>query len=56
MSAKFCKDAYNHPNKIKLHGVTRKGGRGLPQSVIKEEVQNWVEQEKVQGTVRVAEL
>ena len=56
MSAKFCKDAYNHPNKVKLHGVTRKGGRGLPQSVIQEEVQNRVEQEKVRGTVIAAEL
>lgn len=28
MPAKFCKDMYNHENKIKLHGVTRnKGGR-----------------------------
>lgn len=24
MSAKFCRDAYNHPKKFKLHGITRK--------------------------------
>ena len=38
MSAKFCKDAYNHPAKVKLHGVARKAGRGLPLSVIQEEM------------------
>ena len=56
MSAKFCKDAYNHEKKIKLHGVTRKGGRGLPLTVIQQEVTNVKEQEKVRGTVIAAEL
>ena len=56
MSAKFCKDAYDHPNKIKLHGITRKCGKGLPKSVLQEEVQNRVEQEKVQGTVLASEF
>ena len=56
MSAKFCKDAYDHPNNIKLHGITRKCGQGLPKSVLQEEVQNRVEQEKVQGTVLASEL
>lgn len=56
MSAKFCKDAYNHNKKICLHGVTRKGGRGLPQSVVQEEVTNPKAQETVRGTVRAAEL
>ena len=56
MSAMFCKDAYNHPCKIKLHGVARKGGRGLPTAVLQEEVTNKVEQEKVRGTVRAVEL
>ena len=56
MSAKFCKDAYNHLNKVKLHSVTRKGGRGLPTTVLQEEVQNAKEQEKVRGTVLAAEL
>ena len=32
MSVKFCKDTYNHSKKIRLHGFTRKGGRGLPTS------------------------
>ena len=56
MSAKFCRDAYNHDSKIKLHGVTRKGGWGLPTTILQEEVQNKVEQEKVCGTVLAAEL
>ena len=56
MSAKFCKDVYNHPMKVKLHGVTRKGKRGLPLCVIQDEVQSKVEQEKVRGTVLAAEL
>ena len=56
MSAKFCRDAYNHTYKIKLHGVTRKGGRGLPMSVIQYELQNRKEQEKVRGTVHACEL
>ena len=56
MSAKFCKNTHNHPCKIKLHGVTRKGGRGLHTSVLQEEVQNKVEQDKVRETVLAAEL
>ena len=36
MSAKFCRDSYNHTKKIKLHGVTRKSGRGLPASIMQE--------------------
>ena len=56
MSAKFCKDAFNHPMKVKLHGVTRKGGRGLPNCVLQDEKTNQKEQEKVRGTVCAAEL
>ena len=56
MLAKFCKDAYTHPNKVKLHVVTRKGGRVLPTTMLQEEIQNTKEQEKVRGTVLAAEL
>ena len=56
MSAKFCRDAYNHTKKIKLHGVTRNSGRGLPASIMQEELHNRKEQEKVRGTVIAAEL
>ena len=56
MSAKFCRDAYNHTKIIILHVVTRKSGRGLPASIMQEELHNRKEQEKVQGTVISAEL
>ena len=42
--------------KVKLHGVTRKSGRGLPSFVLQEEVKNTKEQDKVRGTVLAAEL
>ena len=56
VSAKFCKDTFNHNKKINLHGVTRKSGRGIPEYVLQEEVSNKKYQEKVRGTVRAAEL
>jgi len=56
ISAKFCKDAYNHPKKIMMFGVARKSGRGLPSYVIQEELQNEKEKLKVRGTVKAAEL
>ena len=42
--------------KVKLHGVAQKSGRGLPSSIIQDEVQNCAEQDKVRGTVLAAEL
>ena len=36
MSTNFCRDAYTHPKKIKLHGVTRKSGRYLPSTIMKQ--------------------
>ena len=56
MYTKFCIDGYTHPKKIKLHGVTRKSGRGLPSTIMQQEMQNKAEQEKFRGTVLVAEL
>ena len=56
MSAKFFRDAYNHTKITILHGVTRKSGRGLPASIMQEELHNRKEQEKVQGTVLSADL
>ena len=44
MSDKFFRDAYNHTKK--LHGVTRKSGRGLPASIMQDELHNRKEQEK----------
>ena len=40
MYAKFFKDKFKHNNKINLHGVTIKPGRGLPEYVLQEEVSN----------------
>ena len=51
MSANFCRYAYTHPKKIKLHGVTSKSGRGLPLTIIQQELQNKANQEKVRDTV-----
>ena len=56
MSAKFFKDTFNHNTKINLHGVTRKSGCGLPESILQEEVSKKKYQEKVRGTIRAAEL
>ena len=35
-SATFCKRAWNHKWKVKVHGVTRKGMRGIPACVSQE--------------------
>ena len=56
MSAKFCRYAYTHRKKINLHGVTRKSGRGLPSTIIQQELQNKAKQEKVGGNVIASEL
>ena len=56
MSDKFCKYTFDRNNKINLHGVTRKSSRGLPESVLQEEVSNKKYQEDVRGTIRAADL
>ena len=56
MSTKICRDTFNHSKKIKLHGVTRKSGRGLPDCFLQEELHNKAHQEKVRGTNCAAEL
>ena len=55
-SAAFCRAAYNHKFKILCHGVTRKGKRGLPKSVIQEEIKNRSKQIEQRGTVKAAVL
>ena len=56
ISAKFAKAALNHPKKVLTAGVARKNGRGIPLSVIQEEVKNPAEAYKVRGTVKAAVL
>ena len=55
-SAKFCRAAFHHKNKVLCHGVTRRWGRGIPACVLQEEVKNRKEQLKVRGTVKAAIL
>ena len=55
-SAAFCKHAYMHERKVKVHGVTRKGMRGIPKCVAQEEQKNKKLQILAQGTVKVAVL
>ena len=56
MSEKFCRDAYTHLKKIKLHGVILKSRRGLISTIMQKELQNKAEQEKVRNTVLAADL
>ena len=55
-SAAFCKHAYTHKNKVKVHGVTRKGMRGIPKCVKQEELSNKQDQLNARGTVTAAVL
>ena len=55
-SAAFCKAGYNHDRRVLCHGVTRKGKRGLPDSVVQEQVKNQNDVHKVRGTVKAAVL
>jgi len=55
-SARFFREAYASKNKVLCHGVARRSGRGLPKSVIQDEVKNKVQQEKVRGTTKAAVL
>jgi hypothetical protein len=56
LSARFANAAFNHEKKVRISGPTRKGGRGLPQCVIQEEVKNPNEIRAVRGTVKAAVL
>ena len=55
-SASFSKKTFNHRNKVLVHGVARKGGRGVPKCVIQEEIKNREHQLRVRGTVKAAVL
>ena len=36
ISAKFCRDAYTHPNRILLYRVARRSGRDVPECVLQD--------------------
>ena len=55
-SAAFCRASYNHPLKPLVHGVTRKGGRGIPSCVQQQEEKNRKTVDSVRETVKVAKL
>lgn len=55
-SAMFCKELYGHPKYPLIHGVARKGGRGIPSCVQQEEVTLKEALRKVRGTVKAAKL
>ena len=55
-SAAFCKQCYVHKKKVKVHGVTRKGMRGIPSCVKQEEIKSREGQLQVRGTVKAAVL
>ena len=55
-SATFCRKAYTHDKRLMVHGVERKGVRGIPAVVKQEEVKNRKKQIQVIGTVKSAVL
>ena len=55
-SATFCRAAYNNTRKIICQGVTRKGMRDIPPSVLQVEQKSRKYQIKVRGTVKAALL
>ena len=55
-SASFCRAAVNHEHKVLCHGVTRKGGRGIPPSVLQEEATTKEALLRKRGTVKAAVL
>ena len=55
-SAAFCRAAYNNTKKILCQGVTRKGMRGIPPSILQVEHKSIKYQIKVRGTVKATLL
>ena len=55
-STTFCKRAWNHTKKVKVHGVTRKGMRGIPSCVVQNEEKARKKQLMVRGTTKAAVL
>jgi len=56
IAAKFARAAYNHPKKVKIHGVCRTHLQGFPSMTVQQELNKKNEIEKVRGTVMGAKL
>ena len=48
----FCKRAWNYKRKLKVHGVTRNGIRGIPGCVVQEEKKPRKKKLEVRGTTK----
>ena len=55
-SVTFYKRAWNHNRIFKVHGMTRKGMRGIPGCVVQEEKKSRKKQLEVRGTTKEAIL
>jgi len=55
-SVKFCRDAWARKNKVMVHGVARKTGRGVPDCCQQEEFSDPAKAEAVRGTTKAAVL
>ena len=57
-SAIFFQAECNHPKNalVLVHGITRKGGRGIPSCMQQDEVKTRTSVQKVWGNVKVAKL
>ena len=53
-SVTFCKREWNHKSKLKVHGVTRKGMRGIPGCAVQEKQKSQKKQLEVRGTTKAA--
>ena len=51
-SVTFFKREWNHKSKLKVHGVTRKGVRGIPECVVQEEKKSRKKQLEVRRTTK----
>ena len=55
-SAKFCKDAWNHPKCYMVSGVVRKGLNEIPDCIIQDECTTPISEDRTQVTVKDAVL
>ena len=55
-SATFCRKAYTHEKRVMVHGLARKGMRGIPAGVKQEDVKNRKKSIQVRGTVKASVL